>query len=61
MEADYVTVNPAVMPDRYNAVLMHWDDRQQEFVVGKISEPLKKVAADALAQSWAAACRVEVR
>lgn len=61
MEADYVTVNPAVAHDRYNAVLMRWDYTQHEYVVSRISEPLKKIAAEALAKSWAAACRVEVR
>jgi len=60
-EPDYVTVNPAMPFRKFNAVVMRFDHTQQEYVVFRISEALPETAAKALASSWAAAMRVEVR
>jgi hypothetical protein len=61
MDEDYVMVNPAVRPHKFNAVVMRFDHTSQEYVVFRISEALPESAARALAQSWAAAMHMEVR
>lgn len=60
-EPDYITVNVAVDPHKFNTVLMVWDDRQQEYSVGRCSQALPKTAALALALSWAAVKKLEIR
>lgn len=60
-ESDYVTVKPSVGYQRFNVVVMHYDSTMDEFVVHRISQPLPRPAADALARSWAAATGLDVR
>lgn len=61
-EPDYVTVIPAVAPGKFDVVVFRWDGRIGEHVIYRSTqEPLSKAAADSLAQSWAAALRIEVQ
>lgn len=60
-EPDYVTVNPAVASGRFNVVIMRYKSVEDGYVVGRISDPLKREHAEALAQSWAAAAKLEIR
>lgn len=55
----YVTLAPAVGSDRWLVVVMkqHHDD----YIQTRCSEAMKREQADALAKSWAAAMRLEVR
>lgn len=59
-ERDYVTINPAVAPHRFNVVIMRWNP-SDGYAVFRISQPLKAEAALMLARSWAAASHLEVR
>jgi hypothetical protein len=56
----YVTINPAVASGKFNVVVMRASDGQ-EYVVFRISQPLNREAAEALAKSWAAATGLEMR
>lgn len=60
MDDGYITVNPAITAHKFNVVIMR-QGRGEEYEVFRISDPLPKKAADELAKSWAAACRLEIR
>lgn len=60
-ESDYITINPAVASYRYNVVVMKWDHTLQEYVVFRCSQAISDSAAKALARSWAAATKLEIR
>lgn len=55
----YVTLSPAIHSDRWLVIVMkqHHDD----YIQTRCSEAMKREAAEALAKSWAAAMRLEVR
>lgn len=61
IEPDYITVNPAVTPSRFNVVVMRWSQPDDSFRVAKMSETMKKEQADGLALSWAKATGLEIR
>lgn len=62
---DYITVKPHRSadegPDRYNVVIMTYDERSDEYSISKISEPVNHKASEALALSWSAATGLEIR
>lgn len=60
-EPDYVTVLPTAHPAKYLAVVMRWHARDDEYIQGRVSSPLRAVDAHALARSWAAAMGLETR
>lgn len=60
-EPDYVTVAPAVSVGRFCVLVMRYDARNDEYAIRKSSLALSQVAAKTLAESWAAALRLEVR
>lgn len=60
-EPDYVTINPAVAAFTYNVCVMRFARADEGYAVFRISQPLNRAAADALAQSWAAAMKLEIR
>lgn len=58
---DYITLLPTVHFNRWIVAIMRCAPGD-EYVVGRMSQtPLKRDAAEALAKSWAAASRLEVR
>lgn len=59
-DADYVTLLPAVRYQRWCVTVMRHQGNE-EYVQTRVSQPLKKEAAEALARSWAAASRLEIR
>lgn len=61
MDSDYVTINPAVAFNKFNVVVMRYDEKEDTHYVQRISQALTRPQAEALQQSWAAACRLEVR
>lgn len=54
-EPDYVTVNAAMEPGKFNTVIMRWSAPADSYLVHKCSEALPEKAARYLAESWAAA------
>jgi hypothetical protein len=60
-EPDYVTVLATHDPRQFLVVVMKWHARDEEYIQGKVSEPLPLVPARRLAESWAAALGIEVR
>lgn len=54
-EPDYIRVNRAVDPHKFNVVIMRYNTIDDDFQVLKCSEALPKGAADALAVSWSMA------
>lgn len=58
-EVDYVTVLPTMDAHKFLTVVMHY--AHDDFVQTRISRPLPRPAATALAVSWAAALHLEVR
>lgn len=57
----YVTVNAAVTEGLHNAVIMYRPERSDEYSIKRVSVALSKVAAKALARSWASAGGWEIR
>lgn len=57
----YVTVKPAFAPRKFNVVIMQKQQGKDEYFVRRISPLLGAVAAQALAESWAAAGGWEIR
>lgn len=60
-ETDYVTTLQCVNPQRALVAVMHYDKADDSYKVKKCSEPLSQKGAIALAESWAAALKLEVR
>lgn len=58
---DYVTTMACVNPQRAIVAVMHYDKTQDGYTQRKCSEPLSVRGADALAKSWAAALKLEIR
>jgi hypothetical protein len=58
---DYVTVLACTNPQRGIVAVMHWRKDQDSYVLGKVSEALSLRGAQALADSWAAALKLEIR
>lgn len=57
---DYVTILPARF-DKSCVAIMQWNYTDQEYVIKKISEAVTNNAAVHLANSWAAAMKLEIR
>jgi hypothetical protein len=57
---NYVTVLPAIH-DHAVVAIMRWNYTGQEYEIQKCSQSLQRNAAEALAQSWAAALHLEIR
>lgn len=60
-DRDYITVNPAVRYAKFNVVVMKWDQHERQHSIFRISHSMPKAGAEALAKSWAAAMRLEIR
>lgn len=61
-EPDYVTILATQHPQRFLVAIMTYHARDEQFIQKKVSrEPLKREAADALAESWASALGLEKR
>lgn len=60
-DSDYVTVLACTNPQRALVCVMHYDRAQDSYVLGKMSDALAVRSAKALAESWAAALKLEVR
>lgn len=60
-DSDYVTVLACTNPQRALVCVMHYDKAQDSYVLGRMSDALAVRAARALAESWAAALKLEVR
>lgn len=59
---DYVTVLPTHdQSGRKLVAVMHYHKRDDEYLITRVSRPLKPTPAEGLAKMWAAALRVEVR
>lgn len=58
---DYVTVLPAVHPDKACVAIMSWNYSEHEYAIKKCSDAIPRNAAIHLADSWAAAMRLEIR
>ena len=58
---DYVTTMQCVNPQRAVVAVMHYDKADDSYRIKKCSEPLSQKGAIALAESWAAALKLEVR
>lgn len=58
---DYVTTMQCVNPQRAIVAVMHYDKTDDSYKMKKCSEPLSQKGAIALADSWAAALKLEVR
>jgi hypothetical protein len=61
LNLDYVTVLACTNPQRGIVAVMHLRKDQDSYVMGKVSEALSLRGANALAESWAAALKLEVR
>lgn len=60
---DYVTILPA-FPSRREQFLVAvrtYSAPVDDYITRRLSSPLRREAADSLAQSWAAALKVDVR
>lgn len=60
-EPDYITINPAFKPDRYNVVVMRYRAATDEYTVYKSSHILTKGGADEIAKLWAYNMGLEIR
>lgn len=58
---DYVTTMQCVNPQRAVVAVMHYDKADDSYRIKKCSEPLSQKGAIALAESWAAALKLEIR
>lgn len=59
-DEDYITIVPAVAHHKFNVCLMKIDARGEYYAM-RVSERLNETAAKALAESWAAATKLEIR
>jgi hypothetical protein len=61
-DRDYITLMAAVAHNKFLVVVMRYHKSGDEYIQTRVShEPLAKPAAEALAQSWAAAMNLEIR
>lgn len=60
-DVDFVTVEHTADPHKFLVVVMRYRKAHDDYHQAQISHPLSTTAATALAQSWAAALRLEVR
>lgn len=60
-DEDYITLLPTDDPRYFMVVEMKYRKGQDDYVQGRYSLRLKAVAAEALAKSWAAAMKLEIR
>lgn len=60
-EKPFVTVEPAVAFQKFCVEVRKWDRVQDGYIISRCSQALTRVAADALAKSWAAAMKLEIR
>lgn len=58
---DYITLLPTVNTSRALVVIQHYDRANDTWVQKKCSDALSTRAAHALAESWAAAMKLEIR
>lgn len=58
---DYITINPTVDEHKHNVVLMRFSAAADSYQVLRCSAPLPLNAAQALAASWSAATKAEIR
>lgn len=57
---DYITiVRHTLAAERWNVVIFRY--RKDEYSPDRISDPINRKAAEALAKSWAAATALEIR
>lgn len=61
MDEDYITLLPTANPRKFLVVVMHYRKRDDEYVQGRVSQPLNETAAKSLAEMWAAAMKLSVR
>lgn len=57
-EPDYITISPI---DNYRALVMVMHYHKDDYIQTRVSQPLSLKGAQALAESWAAAMRLEIR
>lgn len=60
-DQDYITILPTFREHEYLVAVMRYRPGQDDYIQGKVSLPHRLPAAQALAQSWAAALGLEVR
>lgn len=58
---DYITLLATISPHKQIVAVMHYSKSQDSYQIHKCSEPLSTRGAAALAESWAAALKVEIR
>lgn len=61
LDPDYVTTLACVNPQRAIVAVMHYEKSDDSWKMRKCSEPLSQKGAVTLAESWAAALKLEVR
>lgn len=60
-EPDYITINPASKPDRFNVVVMRYRATNDEYTVLKSSHILTRGGAEEIAKLWAFNMGLEIR
>lgn len=60
-EQDYITLAPCLGHTRFIVAVMKWQKRDEQFIQARISNPLLRTAALALAHSWAFDLGLEFR
>lgn len=60
-ETNYVTVLACINPQRALVAVMHYSKIKDSYEIYRCSEPLTQKSAGQLAESWAAALKLEVR
>lgn len=58
---DFITTLACVNPQKAIVSVMHYDKPSDSYKMGKCSDPLSQKGALQLAESWAAALKLEVR
>lgn len=60
-DADYVTLMPAVAYQKFCVAVMKYSRHDDGYSIFRCSQDLPHYAAQALAKSWAATMRLEIR
>lgn len=60
-ENDYITLLACTNPQRAIVAVMHYNRSMDSYMPGRMSDALSLRAAHALAESWAAATKMEIR